>query len=165
MALCFFRNYYRCSTSKGCAARKQVERSPNDAGIFVVSFSGEHTHARPTHRSSLSGSTRTKFVVKNNNVPLLHRDTAPSAPSLSPATASMEGDAQNDDAEIADEEDGAAADNDNPLLMNDDEDMFTGFQDSDHSSGGGGDFFQGGLLSSPPWSPGNAATFNGGGGC
>lgn len=55
------RNYYRCSTSKGCAARKQVERSPNDPTIFVVSYTGGHTHPRPTHRSSLAGSTRNKL--------------------------------------------------------------------------------------------------------
>ncbi|KAL8557304.1 hypothetical protein ACS0TY_004657 [Phlomoides rotata] len=157
------RNYYRCSTSKGCSARKQVERSPNEAGIFIVSYTGEHTHARPTHRSSLSGSTRTKFVAKNNNALLLHRGTesssSPSASSLSPATPPS--DAQNDDAEMAHDEDAATGD--------DDDDLFRGFQDSDYSSGGGGEFFPGGLLSSPPWSPagsaGNAATFNGGGGC
>ncbi|XP_073127961.1 WRKY transcription factor 22-like [Henckelia pumila] len=55
------RNYYRCSTLKGCGARKQVERSPNDPMIFVVSYTGEHTHPRPTHRSSLAGSTRNKL--------------------------------------------------------------------------------------------------------
>lgn len=55
------RNYYRCSTSKGCGARKQVERSPNDPIIFLVSYTGEHTHPRPTHRNSLVGSTRNKL--------------------------------------------------------------------------------------------------------
>ncbi|KAL7254127.1 hypothetical protein ACSBR1_008513 [Camellia fascicularis] len=58
------RNYYRCSTSKGCAARKQVEKSPSDPNIYVVYYSGEHTHPRPTQRNSLAGTTRNKFSNK-----------------------------------------------------------------------------------------------------
>ncbi|KAL3596683.1 hypothetical protein D5086_008320 [Populus alba] len=54
------RNYYRCSSSKGCAARKQVERSNTDPNMFVVCYTGDHTHPRPTHRNSLAGSTRNK---------------------------------------------------------------------------------------------------------
>ncbi|KAH7538111.1 hypothetical protein FEM48_Zijuj03G0164500 [Ziziphus jujuba var. spinosa] len=57
------RNYYRCSSSKGCAARKQVERSNTDPNMFIVTYTGEHTHPRPTHRNSLAGSTRTKFTA------------------------------------------------------------------------------------------------------
>ncbi|XVE64296.1 hypothetical protein DITRI_Ditri07aG0089600 [Diplodiscus trichospermus] len=55
------RNYYRCSSSKGCSARKQVERSNLDPNIFIVSYTGDHTHPRPTHRNSLAGSTRNKL--------------------------------------------------------------------------------------------------------
>ncbi|KAJ7969867.1 WRKY family transcription factor [Quillaja saponaria] len=57
------RNYYRCSSSKGCPARKQVERSTIDSVIFIVTYTGEHTHPRPTHRNSLAGSTRNKLPV------------------------------------------------------------------------------------------------------
>ncbi|MQL98110.1 hypothetical protein Taro_030812 [Colocasia esculenta] len=55
------RGYYRCSSSKGCLARKQVERSRNDPGMFVITYTGEHNHPQPTHRNSLAGSTRQKF--------------------------------------------------------------------------------------------------------
>ncbi|KAK8480464.1 hypothetical protein V6N13_132028 [Hibiscus sabdariffa] len=54
------RGYYRCSTSKGCLARKQVERHRSDPNMFVVTFTGEHNHPAPTHRNSLAGSTRQK---------------------------------------------------------------------------------------------------------
>ncbi|KAJ6367966.1 hypothetical protein OIU78_000528 [Salix suchowensis] len=54
------RNYYRCSSSKGCAARKQVERSNTDPNMFIVCYTGDHTHPRPTQRNSLAGSTRNK---------------------------------------------------------------------------------------------------------
>ncbi|KAK6155638.1 hypothetical protein DH2020_009886 [Rehmannia glutinosa] len=187
------RNYYRCSTSKGCAARKQVERSPNDPAIFVVSYTGEHTHPRPTHRSSLAGSTRTKFtsppVIKNNNNNNNNNDllsqkgltisssSTASGSSFSPSTPLVEGEApaENDDVEMAEEEDGGGDHEDDGNMfmnmMNDDEDiMFKGFDnhdnsDHDHSSGGGGgDLFSSGLLSSPPWTPTSSAGFNGGGG-
>jgi hypothetical protein len=60
--LCFSnRGYYRCSSSKGCAARKQVERSRSDPNTFILTYTGEHNHAAPTHRNSLAGTTRHKF--------------------------------------------------------------------------------------------------------
>ncbi|CAD6251178.1 unnamed protein product [Miscanthus lutarioriparius] len=55
------KGYYRCSSSKGCAARKQVERSRADPNTFILTYTGEHNHAAPTHRNSLAGTTRHKF--------------------------------------------------------------------------------------------------------
>ena len=54
------RNYYRCSSSKGCSARKQVERSNEEPNMFIITFTGDHNHPRPTHRNSLAGSSRSK---------------------------------------------------------------------------------------------------------
>ncbi|XVF33256.1 hypothetical protein REPUB_Repub17cG0153300 [Reevesia pubescens] len=54
------RGYYRCSSSKGCLARKQVERNRSDPGMFIVTYTAEHNHPAPTHRNSLAGSTRQK---------------------------------------------------------------------------------------------------------
>ncbi|EEF40105.1 probable WRKY transcription factor 65 [Ricinus communis] len=41
------RGYYRCSSSKGCPARKQVERSRVDPSMLVVTYSCEHNHPWP----------------------------------------------------------------------------------------------------------------------
>lgn len=41
------RGYYRCSSSKGCPARKQVERSRVDPNLLVVTYSCEHNHSSP----------------------------------------------------------------------------------------------------------------------
>ncbi|CAK9148094.1 unnamed protein product [Ilex paraguariensis] len=46
------RGYYRCSSSKGCPARKQVERSRLDPTMFVVTYSCEHNHPWPTLRNN-----------------------------------------------------------------------------------------------------------------
>lgn len=52
------RGYYRCSSSKGCLARKQVERSRTDPTMLVITYTSEHNHPWPTHRNALAGSTR-----------------------------------------------------------------------------------------------------------
>ncbi|KAK6917713.1 WRKY domain [Dillenia turbinata] len=41
------RGYYRCSSSKGCPARKQVERCRVDPTMLVVTYSSEHNHPWP----------------------------------------------------------------------------------------------------------------------
>ena len=45
------RGYYRCSSSKGCPARKQVERSRVDPTMLVVTYSCEHNHPWPASRN------------------------------------------------------------------------------------------------------------------
>uniref|UniRef100_A0ACD5THW6 Uncharacterized protein n=1 Tax=Avena sativa TaxID=4498 RepID=A0ACD5THW6_AVESA len=52
------RGYYRCSSSKGCPARKQVERSRTDPNMLVITYTSDHNHPWPTQRNALAGSTR-----------------------------------------------------------------------------------------------------------
>ncbi|KAI5069487.1 hypothetical protein GOP47_0015788 [Adiantum capillus-veneris] len=62
------RGYYRCSSSKGCPARKQVERNPNDPSMLVVTYTSDHNHPWPTHRiNALAGSTRGGSTAKSPN--------------------------------------------------------------------------------------------------
>ncbi|KAK4491629.1 hypothetical protein RD792_002385 [Penstemon davidsonii] len=46
------RAYYRCSSSKGCPARKQVERSRVDPEMLVVTYACEHNHPWPVSRNN-----------------------------------------------------------------------------------------------------------------
>ncbi|RCV27363.1 hypothetical protein SEVIR_5G322200v4 [Setaria viridis] len=46
------RGYYRCSSSKGCPARKQVERSRADPTVLLVTYTFEHNHESPQPKSS-----------------------------------------------------------------------------------------------------------------
>ncbi|MED6191491.1 WRKY Transcription Factor [Stylosanthes scabra] len=73
------RSYYRCSSSKGCLARKQVERNHLDPTLFLVTYSAEHNHPYPTRRNSLAGISR-----KNNN----HNSLTTAAPIVTDATCS-----------------------------------------------------------------------------
>ncbi|KAI4343114.1 hypothetical protein MLD38_027652 [Melastoma candidum] len=61
------RGYYRCSSSKGCSARKQVERSRMDPNMLVITYTSEHNHPWPTQRNALAGSTRATQSSNKNN--------------------------------------------------------------------------------------------------
>lgn len=38
-----------------------MERCRTDPSTFILTYTGEHNHAAPTHRNSLAGTTRHKF--------------------------------------------------------------------------------------------------------
>ncbi|XP_022927163.1 probable WRKY transcription factor 65 isoform X3 [Cucurbita moschata] len=44
--------YYRCSSSKGCPARKQVERNRLDPTMLLITYSCEHNHSGPVSRNN-----------------------------------------------------------------------------------------------------------------
>ncbi|TXG65976.1 hypothetical protein EZV62_007251 [Acer yangbiense] len=50
------RGYYKCSSVRGCPARKHVERCPEDSSMLIVTYEGEHNHSR-LHSSSQSAHT------------------------------------------------------------------------------------------------------------
>ncbi|CAH8278275.1 unnamed protein product [Arabidopsis lyrata] len=58
------RNYYKCTSSKGCSARKQVERSRTDPNMLVITYISEHNHPSPTQRNALAGSTHSPSSSK-----------------------------------------------------------------------------------------------------
>ncbi|XP_075488933.1 putative WRKY transcription factor 17 [Primulina tabacum] len=39
------RGYYRCSTVRGCPAKKHVERANDDSTMLLVTYTGEHLHS------------------------------------------------------------------------------------------------------------------------
>ncbi|KAJ0970875.1 hypothetical protein J5N97_018834 [Dioscorea zingiberensis] len=77
------RGYYRCSSSKGCSARKQVERSRTDPNMLVITYTSEHNHPWPTQRNALAGSTRSQ-PSKNMN------SSAQKINQMKPATSMKE---------------------------------------------------------------------------
>ncbi|XAR53607.1 hypothetical protein NMG60_11022225 [Bertholletia excelsa] len=142
------RNYYRCSTSKGCAARKQVEKSPSDPSIYVVSYTGEHTHPRPTHRNSLAGSTRNKLASTapkpesgDCSMALPPSSSPISASSFSSTALSMDGeDSPHETDQTEDiEREGAEDDVEDLLIPNTimSEDILKGFQELGGGFSGG----------------------------
>ncbi|TKY54507.1 WRKY transcription factor 11 [Spatholobus suberectus] len=43
----FPRGYYKCSSVRGCPARKHVERAQDDPNMLIVTYEGEHRHPQP----------------------------------------------------------------------------------------------------------------------
>ncbi|XP_074573839.1 putative WRKY transcription factor 11 [Curcuma longa] len=52
------RGYFKCSTLRGCPARKQVERAPDDPSMFIVTYEGEHRHT-PSACIAIAGASAT----------------------------------------------------------------------------------------------------------
>ncbi|MCD7446401.1 WRKY transcription factor [Datura stramonium] len=50
------RGYYRCSSVRGCPARKHVERATDDPGMLIVTYDGEHRHVQTTIACTGAGS-------------------------------------------------------------------------------------------------------------
>ncbi|CAH9069004.1 unnamed protein product [Cuscuta europaea] len=144
------RSYYRCSSAKGCLARKQVEKSNSEPGTFIVTYTAEHSHSHPTRRNSLAGTMRNnKFIAPaaatstSKPTPQLlpqiishhHQGKEPSSSSssdLSPASSKEEAIVTS----IKDEErlvevggDINMAQKKQPVIMDDDEDFFAGLED------------------------------------
>ncbi|CAM6108553.1 unnamed protein product [Calypogeia fissa] len=46
------RGYYKCSSVRGCPARKHVERSLEDSTMLIVTYEGEHSHSRTVSGNS-----------------------------------------------------------------------------------------------------------------
>ncbi|XP_043714317.1 probable WRKY transcription factor 17 [Telopea speciosissima] len=51
----FPRGYYKCSTLRGCPARKHVERAPDDPTMLIVTYEGEHRHSQQSLPEVVAG--------------------------------------------------------------------------------------------------------------
>ncbi|WJX68782.1 DNA binding domain [Trifolium repens] len=63
------RGYYRCSSSKGCPARKQVERSRVDPTNLLVTYAYDHNHSLPLPKSHSSSAAVTATVTTTVDSP------------------------------------------------------------------------------------------------
>ncbi|XP_018456559.1 probable WRKY transcription factor 11 isoform X2 [Raphanus sativus] len=50
------RGYYRCSTYRGCPAKKHVERALDDPAMLIVTYEGEHHHKQSAMQMNVSSS-------------------------------------------------------------------------------------------------------------
>ncbi|KAF5756659.1 putative transcription factor WRKY family [Helianthus annuus] len=68
------RGYYKCSSSKGCPARKQVERNRADPTMVIVTYSCDHNHPPASRHNN-----------KNH-----HKNSSVSPPAASTPTTTQE---------------------------------------------------------------------------
>ncbi|KAL3650965.1 WRKY transcription factor [Castilleja foliolosa] len=61
------RGYYKCSTVRGCPARKHVERATDDPAMLIVTYEGEHRHTQGAMQEipapDAGGAPPTQLVV------------------------------------------------------------------------------------------------------
>ncbi|KAE9592553.1 hypothetical protein Lal_00028643 [Lupinus albus] len=111
------RNYYRCSSCKGCAARKQVERSTTEPNMFIMTYTGEHKHPKPAHRNSLAGSTRNKTTT--TRLPQTQENGSPSSiDAVSPTQRITTSLSMNMDGEKVEPELASGSDDEDVLIPN-----------------------------------------------
>jgi hypothetical protein len=55
------RGYYKCSTVRGCPARKHVERALDDPTMLIVTYEGEHRHTINASQGNNSASCEMGF--------------------------------------------------------------------------------------------------------
>ncbi|ESQ54995.1 hypothetical protein EUTSA_v10025799mg [Eutrema salsugineum] len=84
------RSYYRCSSSKGCLARKQVERNPQNPEKFTITYTNDHNHELPTRRNSLAGSTRAKSSQPKPSLTKKSGKQVVSSPTTNPMITSVD---------------------------------------------------------------------------
>ncbi|KAL0727196.1 hypothetical protein Bca4012_023289 [Brassica carinata] len=82
------RSYYRCSSSKGCLARKQVERNPQNPEKYTITYTNEHDHEIPTRRNSLAGTTRAKSSKPKPSITKKTEKQVVSSPTSNPVITS-----------------------------------------------------------------------------
>ncbi|ERN02112.1 probable WRKY transcription factor 65 [Amborella trichopoda] len=64
------RGYYRCSTAKGCLAKKQVERCRTDASMLIITYSSTHNHPLPSQQATNPPLKKPQENLARNPVPV-----------------------------------------------------------------------------------------------
>ncbi|XP_066327309.1 WRKY transcription factor WRKY51-like [Miscanthus floridulus] len=60
------RGYYKCSTVRGCPARKHVERDPGEPAMLIVTYEGDHRHNDQQDRAA-GGAPQTEHTTTTSS--------------------------------------------------------------------------------------------------
>ncbi|MCD7462747.1 Transcription factor [Datura stramonium] len=77
------RGYYRCSSSKGCPAKKQVERCHHDPTVLLITYSSDHNHHLPAAATKHRHPTTT-FASRDTDSPANTPEHQPSVFTYQP---------------------------------------------------------------------------------
>ncbi|KAL8130368.1 hypothetical protein V2J09_019523 [Rumex salicifolius] len=91
----FPRGYYRCSSSKGCPARKQVERSQSDPTMLLINYSYDHNHSFPVNSRTQAKNPIAAASQSGVSVPIIEE------PQLQCSAADQNGYCQEKFADLA----------------------------------------------------------------
>ncbi|KAI3838502.1 hypothetical protein MKW92_051483 [Papaver armeniacum] len=122
------RGYYRCSSSKGCPARKQVERSRVDPTMLVITYACEHNHPWPASRNNNNSGTNSSSPPPTTK-PLTTRAKSSSTATLTTAAVAPRDDVDIDTKPKIKQEESAVFGNQQELI----EDKFNDLGGEEHS--------------------------------
>ncbi|KAL8089287.1 hypothetical protein AgCh_038909 [Apium graveolens] len=60
------RGYYKCSTSKSCSAKKQVERCKTNASLLIVTYTSTHNHPSPKEPMQVEDSKQSEDIKQED---------------------------------------------------------------------------------------------------
>ncbi|KAJ6435893.1 hypothetical protein OIU84_001004 [Salix udensis] len=59
------RGYYKCSSVRGCPARKHVERAVDDPAMLIVTYEGEHRHSHAPLPEHVTANAAMRHVFQS----------------------------------------------------------------------------------------------------
>ncbi|KAI3909406.1 hypothetical protein MKW98_007930 [Papaver atlanticum] len=121
------RGYYRCSSSKGCPARKQVERSRVDPTMLVITYACEHNHPWPASRNNNSSTNSSSPPPATK--PIITRAKSSATATLTTAAVAPRDDVDIDTKPKIKQEESAVFGNQQELI----EDKFNDLGGEEHS--------------------------------
>ncbi|KAM1359989.1 hypothetical protein FF2_046220 [Malus domestica] len=90
------RGYYRCSSSKGCPARKQVERSRLNPTMLIVTYVCDHNHPMPTTKANQSSSVTPTTITATATSPTTESELQAKTEELTIFTSQVDLDLSDD---------------------------------------------------------------------
>ncbi|KAK8693766.1 hypothetical protein V6N13_071335 [Hibiscus sabdariffa] len=96
------RGYYRCSTSKGCSAKKQVERCKTDASMLIITYTSSHNHPGPDLDSAVVKQSPEQ-PSEDDKPPTPKQEEVPEVAEQEPEEVQNEGSKTSSDEEASEE--------------------------------------------------------------
>lgn len=88
----FCRGYYKCSTSKSCSAKKQVEICRTDSSMLIITYTSTHNHPDPNLSKQPKNGPKSDLVTTTHELDQKNEEQKPVATPMDDENATIEND-------------------------------------------------------------------------